>query len=319
MPKKQRKYADDGWAIWIDGDDASTVYISDWLNPKGKSYVDIAVRVCNVLKSKSLNVYVPFSVAKEEVEDVSLHFDDKKLLQAIFNASCIVEYKRDGYTSEVAYNGKTIDIVHISVLGFEVTPLDDGTLIKIDLEKARPYLDNDEAYFIWRMPHKSLDKIFEPHANVGKLMARLRDLITTPVISEKYGYSIRINEARLLPEKITKIGSFHREKLTKTVISLFVNEDYAVNDANCYRIRRMEEELYTDFIPKDFDSDDVIIYKWNQTRDDNLKGRFNFYYNIAKDSISRKSMFLYVVILLALNVAGELLSDLVKLWTNWGF
>lgn len=43
MPKKQRKFADDGWAVWIDGDDVSTIYINDWLNPKGKSYVDFAV------------------------------------------------------------------------------------------------------------------------------------------------------------------------------------------------------------------------------------------------------------------------------------
>ena len=38
MPKKQRKFADDGWAVWIDGEDTSTIHINDWLNPKGKSY-----------------------------------------------------------------------------------------------------------------------------------------------------------------------------------------------------------------------------------------------------------------------------------------
>ena len=41
MPKKQRKFADDGWAVWIDGEDTSTIHINDWLNPKGNSYVDI--------------------------------------------------------------------------------------------------------------------------------------------------------------------------------------------------------------------------------------------------------------------------------------
>ena len=35
MAKEQRKFADDGWAIWIDGDDISNVYLNDWLNPKG--------------------------------------------------------------------------------------------------------------------------------------------------------------------------------------------------------------------------------------------------------------------------------------------
>ena len=61
MPKKQRKFADDGWAVWIDGDDTSTVYINDWLNPKGKSYIDIAVRIRGVKVCKALHVYVPFA------------------------------------------------------------------------------------------------------------------------------------------------------------------------------------------------------------------------------------------------------------------
>ena len=43
MPKKHRKFADDGWAVWIDGDDVITIYINDWLNPKGKSCLDFAV------------------------------------------------------------------------------------------------------------------------------------------------------------------------------------------------------------------------------------------------------------------------------------
>ena len=36
MSKKKRKFADDGWAIWIDGEDISTIHINDWLNPIAK-------------------------------------------------------------------------------------------------------------------------------------------------------------------------------------------------------------------------------------------------------------------------------------------
>ena len=42
MSKKQKRFADDGWAVWVDGDDRSTVYINNWINPKGNSYVDLA-------------------------------------------------------------------------------------------------------------------------------------------------------------------------------------------------------------------------------------------------------------------------------------
>ena len=182
MPKEQRKFADDGWAVWIDGDDTSTVYINDWLNPNGKSYVDIAIHIRGIKLCKSLNVYVPFPVLNEEIEDVSLSFGDTKILQAIFSAACIVDYKKNQHTSEIAYNGKTVDIVHISTMCFLTEPLSNGTLIRVDLQQLQPYLDNNEAYFIWRMPHKSLDAIFKPYVNVGNAMERLRDLITTPAV-----------------------------------------------------------------------------------------------------------------------------------------
>ena len=310
MPKKQRRFADDGWAVWVDGDDTSTVYINDWLNPKGKSYVDIAVRIRGIRSSKSLSVYVPFAVSRDEIEDISLLFNDTKILQATFSSACIVDYKKNEHTSEVAYNGKTVDIVHISTLEYKTKPLTEGTLIVVEFKDVQQFFDNDEVYFIWRMPHKSLNEIFKPHVNVGSLLGRLRDLITTPVITEKYGYSIRINESRLLPEEITRIGVFHRQKLKKAVISLSIDESYEINDSGCYRIRRLEENLYKEYSPQDYKCEDVITYQWQQNRDYNFLGQFNFYYSITKNSVSRASMFLYMVLLMILGVVGNLLAEL---------
>ena len=314
MAKKQRRYADDGWAIWIDGEDVSSVYLNNWLNPKGKSYMDVAINIQGIKESKSLHMYIPFVVSKEEIEDVSLLFQDEKFLQATFSATCIVDYMKDQYTSEIAFNGKTVDIVHISTLEYKLSSLADGTLLEIDFEKLQPCLDNDEAYFIFRIPHKSLDEIFCKHVNVGNVISRLKDLITTPVLSEKYNYSIRINEARRLPNEITKKGAFHRQKLNKAVISISIDENYELNDAECTCIRRLEENLYEGYLPENCEYEDMITYQWVQDKEeDNPYGHFSFYYNIAKDSISRGSMFLYVVIILALGVASELLSDVVKL------
>ena len=309
MPKKHRKFADDGWAVWIDGDDTSTVYINNWLNPKGKSYVDLAIRVRGIKATKSLNVYIPFVVSPDEIEDVSLLFNDTKILQATFSSACIVDYKKNEHTSEIAYNGKTVDIVHISTLVYQAKLLADGTLVSINLEELHPFLDNDEAYFIWRMPHKSLNEIFNPRVSMENIMGRLRDLLTTPVISEKYGYSIRVNESRLLPEEVTRIGAFHRQKLKKAVITLSINENYELNDSGCYRTHRLEENLYEGYLPKDYKIEDDIIYQWNQNREHNLQGQFNFYYTITKDSVSRASMFLYMTILMSIGLFGDLIAN----------
>ena len=316
MAKKKRRFADDGWAVWIDGEDTSTVYLNDWLSPRGKSYVDIAIRIRGVKSSRALYVYVPFSVSQNEIEDVSLLFHDTRILQATFSAACIVDYKKNEHTSEIAYNGKTVDIVHISSIGYRAEPLADGTLISADLAALQPYLDNDEGYFIWRMPHKSLDEIFRSRVDVKNALVRLRDSLTTPVVSEKYGYSIRINESRLLPEEITRIGAFHRQKLKKAVVTISIDENYELNDSGCYRIHRLEENLYRGYLPSEYKREGTITYEWNQNREDSLQGQFNFYYNVTKDSISRGSMLLYMLLLMAIGVLGNLIAS--YLWDFMG-
>ena len=314
MAKKRRKFVDDGWAIWSDGDDIFTIYLQNWLNPKGNSYVDIAIRIRNVRVNTRMRIYIPFDIAREEIDDVSLLFSNTKILQAVFGSACIVDYKKNDYTSEIAYIGKTVDIVHLSALDYKLSSLSDGTLIDIDFTQLQPLIDNDEAYFIWRMPHKSLDKLFKSRVGAGSIMSRFRDLITSPMLSEKHGYSVRINEPRHLPEEITRVGSFHRQKIKKAIITITVSEDYDINDEGCYRIRHLEDELYGEYIPKRFKTDDVISYQWHQNRESNMQGQFNFYYNITKNSISAGSMTVYMILLMLLAVMGEILGDFAKAW-----
>ena len=319
MASKNKRFADDGWAVWVNGDDNSTVYINDWLTPTGDSYVDFAVRIRGVKSSASLNVYVPFGVTKDEITDTSLNFEDEGVLRATFSAACIIDYKKNECTSEIAYNARTIDLVHISCLEYELKPFSSGTLITVNIEKLQEYIANDEAYFLWRMPHKSLNEIFKPHINVGGLLTRLRDLITTPVVSEKYGYSIRINEARLLPDEINRIGAFHRQKLKKAVITISIGEDYSMNDANCYRSRRGEKDIYKAYVRECVNCDDAITYQWNQNRDTDMLGHFNFYFDVSRDYVSKMSMFIHMILLMVVGIIGGFLEDLIKLIfrINW--
>lgn len=316
MALKKRRFADDGWAIWIDGDDVSTVYLNNWLNPKGKSFIDIAVRIRGVKSSASLNIFIPYAVDKNDVEDISLKFQNSNVLRATFGAACIIDFKKNKCTSEIAYNGKTIDLVHLSGFDFDLKALADGSLFTVDLTNLLSYLDNDEAYFMFRLPHKSINTVLKPKANVFNLFRRLRDLITSPVVTEKYGYSVRINESRLLPEEINRLGVFHRQKLKKSVITISINEGYQINDSACYRIRRLEEDLYKDYAPSEFKTENVITYQWNQTRETNLKGHFNYYFDISRNSVRKWSMFIYLVILVIFGAMGNALWDVIKLITG---
>ena len=316
MSKKNKFFADDGWAIWVDGEDVSTIYLNNWLNPKGKSYMDVAIYIRGIKETKSLNVYFPFPVDKNEIEDVSLKFYDENLSRAIFSSMCLVDYKKNSATSEIAYNGKTVDIVHLSALDYTVKPVSTGTLLKVPFDELFKYLDNDESYFMFRIPHKSMDEVFKKQMDVGNVMTRMRDLLLTPIVAERYGYSVRINEARLLPKEINSIGAFHRQKLKKAVLTISIDEGYELNDSSCYRIRRMEEELYKDFLPEKFPTTDAVTYQWQQSREVNLKGKFNFYLNISRQTISKSSMFVYMVLFVLLGASGNACWDLIKYLYN---
>ena len=82
MGSKKRKFADDGWALWIDGDDRSTIYLNEWINPKGRSYVDISVRVYGAKETKELIGYIAThhdnlsATLDEKQKDILQRFDD---------------------------------------------------------------------------------------------------------------------------------------------------------------------------------------------------------------------------------------------------
>lgn len=312
LSKKNKFFADDGWAFWVDGDDTSTIYLNSWLNPKGKSYMDISIHIRGIKETKSLNMYFPFSVDKSEIEDVSLNFKDENLSRAIFSSMCVVDYKKNNVTSEIAYNGKTVDIVHVSAVDYSLRPVSKGTLLNISFDGIFEYLDNDEVYFMFRIPHKSITEVFRQRKKMGSFLTRIRDMIMSPIVSENYGYSVRINEARLLPKEINSVGAFHRQKLKKAVVTISIADDYEINDVACYRIRRLEEDLYKNFLPSSFNNKNIVTYQWQQSREINLKGHFNFYLNISRNAISPGSVLIYILIIILLNAMGSGLWDLIK-------
>ena len=308
---KTRKFADDGWGIWIDGDDRSTVYLNEGINPKGKSYVDIAIRIYGAKKANELNIYVPFGITADEITDLSVELEDDAILRGLFNTNGMVDAEKNESTSELKYDGRTVSLINLSKEILKAKRIAEGTVITAALNKIQQHITSDEAYVIFRIPHRTLDEVFTPQMNVRGSIERLKELISSPVVMQKYGYSIRINEARLLPSEINKIEVLHQQRIRKALVTISIDEEYELNDSNCYRIRRMEEDLYKDYAPPGYDCSDVITYQWVEERDKNMKAHFNFYFDIVHSKISQKSVLLYMLIILITAVAGSALYDLI--------
>lgn len=312
MSIKTRKFADDGWGIWIDGDDRSTVYLNEWINPKDKSYVDIGVRIYGAKKANDLNIYVPFEITEHEIADLSVELSDDNILRGLFNTNGIVDADKNEYTSDLKYDGRTVSLINLSKEILKAKRVAEGTVITAALNKIQQHITSDEAYVIFRIPHRTLDEVFTPQMNVRGSIERLKELISSPVVMQKYGYSIRINEARLLPTEINKIEVLHQQRIRKALVTISIDEEYELNDSNCYRIRRMEEDLYKDYAPHGYDCSDVITYQWVEERDKNMKAHYNFYFDIVHSKISQNSVLLYVLIMLLTAVAGNAIYGLIR-------
>ena len=311
MGMKSRRFADDGWGIWIDGDDRSTIYLNEWINPKGKSYVDIGVRIYGAKEANELNIYVPFEITENEITDLSVELEDRDILRGLFNTNGIVDTEKNEFTSELKYDGRKVSLINLKSEILKIKQVSSGTVVTVNTHKIQEYITSNEAYVIFRIPHKTLDKIFSPKMDVMGGMERLKELVSSPTVTQKYGYSIRINEARLLPTEINKIEVLHQQRIRKALVTISIDEEYELNDSNCYRIRRLEEDLYKNYAPQGYDCSDAITYQWVAERDKNMKAHFNFYFDIVHSKISQKSVLLYMLIILITAVAGSALYDLI--------
>ena len=313
MGSKKRKFADDGWALWIDGDDRSTIYLNEWINPKGKSYVDISVRVYGAKETKTVNFFIPFEVERGEITDLSYMLAEASSLRALFNTNGRIDSEKTKYTSELRYDNRTVSLINLADDFIAIKGVSFGTVITVNFEFIKDCITSDEAYLIFRIPHKTLDKIFAPTIDVEGLFDKINSLIQSPILSEKYGYSIRINEARLLPPEINDIKALHEQRIRKALVTISLADEYEMNDSTCYRIRRLEAELNRDYAPEGYDCSDAITYQWVEERDFNMKAHYNFYFTMEHNQISRLSMLIYLLMVLLIGALGGGIYDLFKL------
>ena len=313
MGSKKRKFADDGWALWIDGDDRSTIYLNEWVNPKGKSYVDISVRIYGAKETKSVNFFIPFEIERNEITDLSYMLADGSALRALFNTNGKVDSEKTGYTSELRYDNRTVSLINLTDDFIRLKNVSYGTVITVDFEFIKECITSDEAYMIFRIPHKTLDKIFDPSINVVGMFEKINSLIQSPILSEKYGYSIRINEARMLPPEINDIEVLHEQRIRKALVTISLDDGYEMNESACYRIRRLEAELNRDYAPDGYECREAITYQWVEERKFNMKAHYNFYFTMEHNKVSKLSMIIYLFIVLLTGALGGAIYDLFKL------
>lgn len=309
MAKRAMQFADDGWAIWLDGDEKSTIYMNNWLNLKGGNYVDIGVRIYGTHLTRNLKIYTPFKVELDEIEDLSGKLHDPDVLRGVFNSFCEMKSHMNSYISEINYEGIPIDLIRLDTELVTIEDISEGSLIIVDFDQIKEHFNNEEGYILFRLPHKSLDKLFSTKMSVD---TGLKTLVTSPMLEYEYDFSTRINDARLLPPQISNSKELHSQNHKKVLITLSVEEWLNVDSSNCYRVSRVEKNLLGDYVPKSHHAESSITYQWLEKRGDNRKTHYNFHFDISHSSVSKRSIFAYLAILVCTSIVSNTLYEILK-------
>ena len=154
----------------------------------GRSFVDISVRIYGAKSAKSVNLFVPFVIEENEITDLSYMLANESALRALFNTNGRVNSEKTKYTSELRYDNRTVSLINLTDDFTQVKKVSYGTVIKINLEFIKECITSDQAYMIFRIPHKTLDKIFESTINVVGIFNKIKLLFEKSCFEYKWNY-----------------------------------------------------------------------------------------------------------------------------------
>lgn len=303
---------DEVFAFWIESKDNSEssldIHINEWFSPKKQSYLDIGLRIYHANSINKIGIFIPFNIKLDEIIDLYEMIKDGDIARIIFNSDCNVKFSTDKPISEIEYNNRHESLVELNSLSAATKniPLNpdepaSGTIVYLHIDKAQDEYLVDELYVRFRVPHKSIKKLFYAKLN-------LFTCITSPEHKFEYNYVLRVNEARTPNKEIRTLINKHKTKINKIILSASIPQKFDICDDRCFRIRTLEKLLRTNYVPKDFDADNTMSYQWKW---ESSKDTGYFYNNIKirKNSISFMSVIVYLFLAILLSTICSAISQ----------
>lgn len=305
-------FVNDNFAIF--SDDISNKYyfdihINDWLVYPTGNFIDFGIRIYNIFNVNTLFIYVPYKINIEDIQDLAPLFGNEKIARALTNTSAKITTSTTSPIIEIEYYGTTESIIFISSLNCSTRICENGTLITFTFNDIHSLLKNDNGYIRFRIPHKSLDKIFTTKKHDYKFT------FDSPIITDKYQHTIKINEFRSLPFEIRKMFSINGRNIKKIQFFLSSTETININENICENIRLLENDLFESYIPQTFKTSKAYVYQW-------VKGSskyFSFTFKCSTNKIQLLSLLIYCLIIIFLSIIGNMLWEILKLTPlfNW--
>lgn len=311
MFKPERQFANDGFAVWLSGDNdkcKSDIHINEWIIKNDTCYIDFGIRVYDAHNVSQVNLYIPYGLKRYDAKDLSNYLLKEDIAKGIFNAPCIITPHINRYVSRIEYNNRTENILKLYSEYFYVTELPNETRLTINLKDIREQFTENEVYIRLRIPHKSITKMFKSmlwKPNMKNVANKIIKVFTNPVITKDYNYLMNINDVRLLPQEVCRENGVVSQYIQKIIVTLSLSDSFIANDAQCYKVRQLEEELYKEYVPLKFNCSDAIVYQWIKEREPGLKPHYNFSLAFKQTYINILSLVLYSLWAVVVSVFGN--------------
>jgi len=256
-----------------------------------KDFLDIGIMIENPSNVANINIFTPFKVNKDEIEDLGHYFKDDKLVAAVFNEQYDVTASTQNKTLKVKDNKDKVKfyiyMVDVKNDIRKQTRNYGGSVFSIKVSTGE---DIKPIYYRIRINSKKLEELYskyKPETHWLQSHYHKTELI-----------DFRINERRNLDGSLKEAMQNSGEVYFKSVEYFVMREsryDFVSSHANMYRSRKLEEDLWESYVGGDCKCDDILAYHWSWSgeRGFNAFVKFRIY---TSDKRTRAKFFFFLVL-----------------------
>lgn len=295
---------------------------------KRRDFIEIGVMPSDPSALSTIRIFVPFSLRREDIEDLGPEFASTDLAQGIFNETLSSTRKPSGKSVELKIGSKTYCHVHlfspvngaIDPSELDVADKDGGTLISITSVALASLAkqcsgDPETGYFRLRLlPHRHDTRPFVTSI-------KPKDRAWASGFEEIEYIDCRLNEARTLPTSIEASADAAPHGIAGISRIVFlavvpVTSSITSSHAEWHKSRLLETQIWKDYVPHGLE-DGMVVYHWRKefkdTAQSSLQG-FSAFVKIQTRKSSLTIILVYILIALTLGVVGSLTASIVQWW-----
>ena len=263
--------------------------------------IDIGLRIYDCHQVESIGIFIPFNLPTNNgFTDLSYKFSEEKIVRGIFNTNFIYKSPNDSPNIQIDFsNNRSTEIIPVDFNAISISKEDFGISLEIPICSKLNYNTVKYGYIIFRTPYA----VFPQFLENNKIITQ--STLESPIQKTRYLFSFKLNDLRTLPLRIrAKIGKSN----IKLKYFLSISSQIDVTCTHLHKIRKMEYDLFKDFLPPNMDHSNVIVYhcicKPNETKDIEI--------TLEKKQLNYKTIIAYSIIIIALNTVSCLFYDLLK-------